>query len=57
MQGRMLGTARACVTCGSGQKLMEETMAAAAKFAEKSMISTMVVKEAGKQVFEVARYA
>ena len=35
------------------KKLMEEAMAAAAKIAEKSMISTMVVKEAVNRSFEV----
>jgi enoyl-CoA hydratase len=35
------------------KKLMEETMAAAAKIAEKSMITTMVVKEAVNRAFEV----
>ncbi|SFS86158.1 enoyl-CoA hydratase [Sulfitobacter marinus] len=35
------------------KKLMEEAMGAAAKIAEKSMISTMVVKEAVNRAFEV----
>ena len=35
------------------KKLMEEAMAAAAKIAEKSLISTMVVKEAVNRSFEV----
>ena len=37
----------------SPKKLMEETMAAAQKIAEKSMISTMAIKEAVNKSFEV----
>ena len=35
------------------KKLMEEAMAAAGKIAEKSMITTMVVKESVNRAFEV----